>query len=35
MTDSIERQRLQFLPGIAPKLGYYVYAVRDPRDTAS
>ena len=28
----VERQRLEFLPGIAAKLGWYVYALRDPRD---
>lgn len=27
-----ERQRLEFLPGVAGKLGWYVYALRDPRD---
>lgn len=32
MVDLIEKQRLQFLPGLAPKLGFYVYALRDPRD---
>jgi hypothetical protein len=28
----VERQRLEFLPGVAGKLGWYVYALRDPRD---
>lgn len=28
------RDLLSFLPGIAEKLGYYVYALRDPRDGA-
>src|SRR4051794_21200011 len=27
-----ERQRLEFLPGVASRLGWYVYALRDPRD---
>ena len=27
-----DRQRLEFLPGVAGKLGWYVYALRDPRD---
>jgi len=32
MSDITERQRLEFLPGVAGKLGWYVYALRDPRD---
>lgn len=28
----VERHRLEFLPGIAEKLHWYVYALRDPRD---
>jgi hypothetical protein len=32
ISDHVERQRLDFLPGIAEKLGWYVYALRDPRD---
>lgn len=28
----VERQHLEFLPGVAGKLGWYVYALRDPRD---
>lgn len=30
--DPVERHRLAFLPGIVPQLGWYVYALRDPRD---
>jgi hypothetical protein len=30
----VERQRLEFLPGVAGKLRWYVYALRDPRDGA-
>jgi hypothetical protein len=29
----LDRQRLAFLPGIAAKMGWYVYALRDPRDS--
>ena len=32
MGFDVERQRLEFLPGVAGKLGWYVYALRDPRD---
>ena len=32
VSGHVERQRLEFLPGIAEKLGWYVYALRDPRD---
>lgn len=28
----VERQRLEFLPGVAGELGWYVYTLRDPRD---
>lgn len=28
----LERQRLEFLSGVAEKLGWYVYALRDPRN---
>ena len=28
----VELQRLEFLPGVAGKLGWYVYALRDPSD---
>ena len=31
MTVDAERQRLEFLPGVAAKLGWYVYALGDPR----
>jgi hypothetical protein len=30
--DIAERHRLDFFPGMARKLGWYVYALRDPRD---
>ncbi len=32
VSGQVERERLEFLPGIAEKLGWYVYALRDPRD---
>jgi len=32
VTLDVERQRLEFLPGVASKLRWYVYALRDPRD---
>lgn len=32
MDADLERQRLEFLPGVASKLGWYVYALIDPRD---
>jgi hypothetical protein len=33
MDPGVERQHLEFLPGVAGKLGWYVYALRDPRDS--
>lgn len=32
MTGSPQRDPLSFLPGVAEKLGWYVYALRDPRN---
>lgn len=29
---NVELERLEFLPGVAHELGWYVYALRDPRD---
>jgi hypothetical protein len=31
---AVERDPLEFLPGVAEKLGWYVYALRDPRSGA-
>lgn len=31
-SDGVERLRLEFLPGVASKLRWYVYALRDPGD---
>jgi hypothetical protein len=31
VTNSRERDPLSFLPGVAERLGLYVYALRDPR----
>jgi hypothetical protein len=31
MNLDVEGHRLEFLPGVAGKLGWYVYALRDPR----
>lgn len=30
--SKVEKNRLEFLPGIAEQLGWYIYALRDPRD---
>ena len=34
MTGSPQQDPLSFLPGVAEKLGWYVYALRDPRSDA-